>query len=262
MEPPKAPETLVAQAKKRDRGRSINSGDKILSIIQRNLLQGIQPLLKLLNETDDRNVRDPLSAGLAMLEAATHRLSKFRQSYYDEFLGNGYESLKDKMLSVKSLHGDDYIQDIQSCTKSKKAIETAFSSSTKMKHNSERNSTHKDHSSYRSYGYDAADRRFRFRKQRGRGNYIQTPDVPTLIQEVPTHILERTELNHSNQQPSFPLEKLGGTPWVLSVIRQGLEFPSRFPSSNKYEFKLITSLRSLFFSPTFSRSTRKMGISD
>ena len=53
-----APELLVAQTKKRDRGRSINSEDKILSSIQRNLLQGIQPLLKLLNETDDTNVRD------------------------------------------------------------------------------------------------------------------------------------------------------------------------------------------------------------
>ena len=70
VEPPKAPEPLVAQTKKSDRGRSINSEDKILSSIQRNLLQGIQPLLKLLNETDDTNVRDPLSAGLAMLGAA------------------------------------------------------------------------------------------------------------------------------------------------------------------------------------------------
>ena len=66
MEPPKAPEPLVAQAKKRDLGRSINSEDKILSSIQRNLLKGIQPLLKLFNEKDDTNVRDPLSAGLAM----------------------------------------------------------------------------------------------------------------------------------------------------------------------------------------------------
>ena len=63
MEPPKAPEPLVAQTKKRDLGRSINSEDKILSCIQRNLLQGIQSLLKLLNETDYTNVRDPLSAG-------------------------------------------------------------------------------------------------------------------------------------------------------------------------------------------------------
>ena len=55
VEPPKAPEPLVAQTKKRDGGRSINSEDKILSSIQRNLLQGIQPLLKLLNETDDTN---------------------------------------------------------------------------------------------------------------------------------------------------------------------------------------------------------------
>ena len=59
VEPPKAPEHLIAQTKKRDRGRSIDSEDKILSSIQRNLLQGIQPLLKLLNETDDTNVRDP-----------------------------------------------------------------------------------------------------------------------------------------------------------------------------------------------------------
>ena len=147
MEPPKAPEPLVAQTKKRDRGRSINSEDKILGSIQRNLLQGIQPLLKLLNETDDTNVRDPLSAGLAMLGAAIHRISKFRQSHHDEFLDNGYESLKDRKPSVRSLYGDDYIQDIQSCTKSKKATETAFSSSSKVKHNSKRNSTHKDHSS-------------------------------------------------------------------------------------------------------------------
>ena len=150
----KAPEPLVAQTKKRDRGRSINSENKILSSIQSNLLQGIQPLHKLLNETNDTNVRDPLSAGLAMLGAAIHRISKFRQSHYDEFLDNGYESLKDKEPSVKSLYGDDYIQEIQSCTKSKKATETAFSSSTKVKHNSKRNSTHKDHSSNRSYGYE------------------------------------------------------------------------------------------------------------
>ena len=102
VEPPKAPEPLVAQTKKRDRGRSINSEDKILSSIQRNLLQGIQPLLKLLNETDDTNVRDPLSAGLAMLGAAIHRISKFRRSHYDEFLDIGYESLKDKEPSVRS----------------------------------------------------------------------------------------------------------------------------------------------------------------
>ena len=171
VEPPKAPEPLVAQTKKRDRGRSINSEDKILSSIQRNLLQGIQPLLKLLNETDDTNVRDPLSAGLAMLGAAIHRISKFRQSHYDEFLDNGYESLKDKEPSVRSLYGDDYIQDIQSCTKSKKATEAAFSSSSKVKHNSKRNSTHKDHSSNRSFGYDSAHWRSRFRKQRGRGNF-------------------------------------------------------------------------------------------
>ena len=162
---------MVAQTKKRDRRRSINSEDKILSSIQRNLLQGIQPLLKLLNETDDTNERDPLSAGLAMLGAAIHRISKFRQSHYDEFLDNGYESLKDKEPSVRSLYGDDYIQDIQSCTKSKKATETAFSSSTKVKHNSKRDSTHRDHSSNRSYGHDSAHRRSRFRKQRGRGNF-------------------------------------------------------------------------------------------
>ena len=65
------------------------------------------------------------------------------------------------------------------------------------------------------------------------GETFQTPEVPTQIQEVPTHILERAELNHSNQQPCFPPEKLGGKlkhflskwesitddPWVLSVIR-------------------------------------------
>ena len=38
VEPPKAPEPLVAQTKIRDRGRSINSEDKILSSIKRNLL--------------------------------------------------------------------------------------------------------------------------------------------------------------------------------------------------------------------------------
>ena len=85
MELPKKPEPLVAQTKKRDRGRSSNSEDKILSSIQRNLLQSIQPLLKLLNETNDTNVRDPLSAGLAMLAAAIHRISKFGQSHHDEF---------------------------------------------------------------------------------------------------------------------------------------------------------------------------------
>ena len=96
VKPPKAPEPLVAQTKKTDRGRSINSDDIILSSIQRNLLQCIQPLLKLLNETDGTNVRDPLSAGLAMLGATIHRIAKFRQSHYDGFLDNGYESLKDK----------------------------------------------------------------------------------------------------------------------------------------------------------------------
>ena len=69
------------------------------------------------------------------------------------------------------------------------------------------------------------------------GETFQTPEVPTQIQEVPTHILERAELSHSNQQQSFPPEKLGGklkhflskwesitdNPWILSVIRQGLE---------------------------------------
>ena len=155
---------------KRDRERSINSEDKILSSIQRNLLQGIQPLLKLLNDTDGTNVRDPLSAGLAMLAAAMHRISKFRQSHYDEFLDNSYESLKHKDPSVKSLYGDDYIQDIQSCTKSEKVTETAFSLSTKVKHNSKRNSAHKDHSSIRSYGYDSAHQRSRFGQQKSRGN--------------------------------------------------------------------------------------------
>ena len=171
VEPPKAPEPLVAQTKKRDRRRSINSEDKIFSSIQRNLLQGIQPLLKLLSETDDTNVRNPLSAGLAMLGAAIHKISKFRQSHYDEFLDNGYESLKDKEPSVRSLYGDDYIRDIQSCTKSKKATETAFSSSSKVKHNSKCNSAHKDHSFNISFGYDSAHRRSRFRKQRGRGDF-------------------------------------------------------------------------------------------
>ena len=69
------------------------------------------------------------------------------------------------------------------------------------------------------------------------GETFQTPEVPTQIQEVPTHILEIAELNHSNEQQSFPPEKLGGKlkhflskwesitddSWVLSVIRQGLE---------------------------------------
>ena len=104
-------------------------------------MQGIQHLLKLLNETEETNVRDPSSAGLAMLGAAIHRMSKFRQSHRDEFLDNGYESLKDEEPSVKSLYGDDYIQDIQSCTKSNKATKTAFSSSTKVKHHSKRNSS-------------------------------------------------------------------------------------------------------------------------
>ena len=113
MEPPKAPEPLVAQTKREAKeGQSILR--TILSSIQRNLLQGIQPLLELLNDTGDTNVRDPLSAGLAMLRAAIHRISKFRQSHYDEFLDNGYESLKDKEPNVKSLYGDDYIQDIHS----------------------------------------------------------------------------------------------------------------------------------------------------
>ena len=147
------------------------SEDKILSSIQKNLLQGIQPLLKLLNDTDDTNVKDTLSAGLAMLAAAIHRISKFRQSHYDEFSDISYESLKDKDPSVKPFYGDDYIQDIQSCTKSEKVTETAFSLSTKVKHNSKRNSTHKDHNSIRSYGYDSAHQRSRFRKQKGRGNF-------------------------------------------------------------------------------------------
>ena len=210
MEPLKAPEPLVAQTKKRDHGRSISSEDKILGSIRRNLLQGIQSLLKLLNETDDTNVRDPLSAGLAMLGAAVHRISEFRQSHYDEFLDNGYKSLKNKERSVKSLYGDDYIQDIQSCTKSKKATKTSFSSSTKVKHNSKRNSTHKNYSSSRSYMammLPIGDPGFESREV---GETIQTPEVPTKIQEVPTHILERAELNYSNQQPSIPPEKLGG----------------------------------------------------
>ena len=147
------------------------SEDKILSSIQKNLLQGIQPLLKLLNDTDDTNVKDTLSAGLAMLAAAIHRISKFRQSHYDEFSDISYESLKDKDPSVKPFYGDDYIQDIQSCTKSEKVTETAFSLSTKVKHNSKRNSTHKDHNSIRSYGYDSAHQRSRFRKQKGRENF-------------------------------------------------------------------------------------------
>ena len=68
------------------------------------------------------------------------------------------------------------------------------------------------------------------------GEIFQIPEVPTQIQEIPTLILERAEWNHSNQQPSFPPEKLGGklkhfhskwesitdNPWVLSVTRQGL----------------------------------------
>ena len=62
------------------------------------------------------------------------------------------------------------------------------------------------------------------------GEAFQTP-------EVPTHILERAELSHSNQQQSFTPEKFEGKlkhflsklesitddPWILSVIRQGLE---------------------------------------
>ena len=147
------------------------SEDKILSSIQKNLLQGIQPLLKLLNDTDDTNVKDTLSAGLAMLAAAIHRISKFRQSHYDEFLDISFESLKDKDPSVKPFYGDDYIQDIQSCTKSEKVTETAFSLSTKVKHSSKRNSTHKHHNSIRSYGYDSAHQRSRFRKQKGRANF-------------------------------------------------------------------------------------------
>ena len=69
------------------------------------------------------------------------------------------------------------------------------------------------------------------------GEFFQTPEVPTQIQEAPTHILERAELSHNNKQQSFPPEKLGGKlkhflskwesitddPWILSVIRQGLE---------------------------------------
>ena len=35
------------------------------------------------------------------------------------------------------------------------------------------------------------------------GETIQPLEVPTQIQEVPTHILERAELNYSNQGPSF-----------------------------------------------------------
>ena len=68
------------------------------------------------------------------------------------------------------------------------------------------------------------------------GEIFQIPEVPTQIQKIPTLILERAEWNHSNQQPSFPPEKLGGklkhflskwesitdNPWVLSVTRQGL----------------------------------------
>ena len=101
VEPRKTPEPLVAQTKKKDRGRLINSEDKILSSNQKNLLQGDQSLLKLLNETEDTNVRDPC---LAMLGVAVHIILKFRQSHYDECLDNGYESLKDKETSVKSLY--------------------------------------------------------------------------------------------------------------------------------------------------------------
>ena len=88
--------------------------------------------VKLLNDTDDTNVKDTLLAGLAVLAAAIHRISKFRQSHYDEFSDISYESLKDKDPSVKPFYGDDYIQDIQSCTKSGKVTETAFSLSTKV----------------------------------------------------------------------------------------------------------------------------------
>ena len=42
------------------------------------------------------------------------------------------------------------------------------------------------------------------------GETFQTPEVPTQIQEVPTHILERDELSISNQQQSFPPEELRG----------------------------------------------------
>ena len=191
-------------------------------------MQGIHPLLKLLNETEDTNVRDPLSAGLAILGAAIHRISKFRQSHYDEILDNGYESLKDKKPSVKSLYGDDYIQDIQSCTKTKKATETAFSSSTKVKQHSKRNSTHKDHSSNRSYGYDAAHPRSRFQKQKGRGNYSE-----------PIHVLERAELNHSNQQPSVPPERLGENSNTFS--QNGSQLQTTLGKCNKegLEFKFM-----------------------
>ena len=51
-------------------------------------------MLKLLNKTDDTNMRDTLSAGLAMLGAAIHRISKFRQPHYDAFSDDSYEFLK------------------------------------------------------------------------------------------------------------------------------------------------------------------------
>ena len=61
-----------------------------------------------------------------MLGAAIHRISKFRQSHYDEFLDNGYESLKDKEPSVKSLHGHDNIQDIESVPNQKRPLKLSF----------------------------------------------------------------------------------------------------------------------------------------
>ena len=133
------------------------------------------------------------------------------------------------------------------------------------------------------------------------GETFQIPEVPTQIQEVPTHIVERVELNHSNQQPSFPLEKLGGKlkhflskwesitddPWVLSVIRQGLELEFMVEPSHRgsppqinmnstqtlainKEIKRLLAIDCIkevkrterLFSPTFSLSPRKMGISD
>ena len=71
-------------------------------------------------------MRDLLSAGLAMLGAAIHRISKFRQSHYDEILDNGCESLKDKKPSVKSLYGDDYIQDIHLVPNQKRPLKLSF----------------------------------------------------------------------------------------------------------------------------------------
>ena len=88
------------------------------------------------------------------------------------------------------------------------------------------------------------------------GEFFQTSEVPTQVQEAPTHILEGAELSHSNQQQSFPPEKLGGKLNHFSLnmgvnYRRPLDFkcnkarararvydgtfPSRFPSSNKYE---------------------------